>query len=196
MRSGLILAGGASRRFGRPKAFEAVRGRAMVAWVADALETRTGELVVSVADDDQTRRMHALLPKARIVADERRDRGPIEGLDRGLRAARGDLVLVAPCDAPLLKVTLLDLLLERIGGHDAAVPRLAAFDPVRAVYRRATALRVLDADSDRIGSPSALVDRLDAAFVDEADLRAVDPDLSSFVDVNALDDLARAEAAY
>ena len=168
----------------------------MVAWVADALETRTGELVVSVADEDQTRRMHALLPEARIVADERKDRGPIEGLDQGLRAALGDLVLVAPCDAPLLKVALLDLLLERIGGHDAAVPRLGAFDPVRAVYRRATALHVLDADRNRIESPSALVDRLDAAFVDEADLRAVDPALSSFVDVNALDDLARAEAAY
>lgn len=194
MRSGLILAGGASRRFGRPKAFEPVLGRAMVAWVANALRTRTGELVVSVADEDQTRRMHALLPEARIVADARKDRGPIEGLDRGLHAARGNLVVVAPCDAPLLKVALLDLLLERIGRHDAAVPRLAAFDPVRAVYRRTTALRALDS-GDRIGSPSALVDRLDAAFVDEADLRAVDPDLSSFVDVNALDDLARAEAA-
>ncbi|HKZ89868.1 MAG TPA: molybdenum cofactor guanylyltransferase [Thermoplasmata archaeon] len=194
MRSAILLAGGASRRFGSPKALAPFRGRAMIEWAAEALRPLADELLVSVADAAQAEALHERLPDVRFVTDARHDRGPIEGLDRGLRAARGDLVLVAPCDAPLLRTDLYVRFLERIGPHEAAVPRLQALDPVRAAYRRTAAVRVLDREGLDIPSPSALVDRLDAVFLAEGELRAVDPRLASFLDVNSLEELARAEA--
>ena len=194
MRSALILAGGASRRFGSPKALASFRGRAMIEWVAEAVRPVADELLVSVADAAQSEAIHERLPDARFVTDARRDRGPIEGLDRGLRAARGDLVLVAPCDAPLLRTDLYVRFLERIGSHEAAVPRPEAIDPVRAAYRRTAAVRVLDREGLGVPSPSALVDRLDAVFLAEGELRSVDPELVSFLDVNSLEELARVEA--
>ncbi len=96
-----------------------------------------------------------------------------------------------PCDAPFLQPGLYDALIDAIGTYDAAVPRLEAIDPLRAVYRREAALHVLRS-RPAIPSPSALVDRLDSCFVDVARLRRVDPHLASFLDVNTAQDYGRA----
>ncbi len=191
MKSALILAGGESRRFPGAKAFARFRGRPMVAWVAAALAPCADEILFSVGTPAEGRALRTAIPDAFVVTDERRDRGPIEGFHRGFRAARGDIVLVAPCDAPLLRGELYDLLVSSLGDHEAAVPRLEVIDPLRAVYRRDAALRELGSSSADPRSPSALVDWLDAVEVGEQALRRVDPDLSSFIDVNRPEDLPK-----
>lgn len=192
MRSALVLAGGASSRFGSPKGFVSFRGRPMIAWIADAVGRDADELLVSVADPSAGDRAKAVLPGARVVVDETPGRGPVEGLARGFEAALGEVVLVAPCDAPLLRASLYDALASALGSHEAAVPRLDVFDPVRAVYRREAAVRVLARNP--VPSPSALVDRLRTVVLEEAALRLADPDLRSFLDVNGPEDLERAIA--
>ena len=97
-------------------------------------------------------------------------------------------MLVAPCDAPLLRASLYWLLLEVLGDHDAAVPQLEVPDPVRAVYRRDRVMEILE-PSSTVRSPSALVDRLNRVYVPKERLREIDPELSSFVDVNTQSDL-------
>lgn len=163
----------------------------MIRRVADALMQRAEELLVSAAGEERIEDLRKVLPEAAFVRDRRRDRGPIEGLWRGLQAARGHLVLVAPCDAPFLQPALYDTLIEAIRNHDAAVPRLEVMDPLRAVYRREAALGALRS-RPAVPSPSALVDRLDACFVDGGRLRRVDPYLESFVDMNTVQDYERA----
>ncbi len=146
------------------------------------------EMIVSVADHEMEGRIRSLLPRAAFALDGRADSGPIEGFRQGFRAARGEVVLVAPCDAPLLQPALYRLLLDVLGDHDAAVPKFDVLDPVRAVYRRMRVLEVLDAASG-VPSPSALVDRLRAEFVAADQIRTVDPTLASFLDVNTPEDL-------
>jgi molybdopterin-guanine dinucleotide biosynthesis protein A len=147
---------------------------------------------VSIGVRDVSARFRVAVPEARIVRDRHGNRGPIEGLRRGTSVARGDVVLVAPADAPLLQPALYVALLRVLGDHDAAVSRPSVFDPLRAVYRRGAVLRALRASGDAVGSPSALVDRLDAVFLEGAALRDADPTLSSFIDVNRREDLEHA----
>ncbi len=189
MQSALVLAGGEAQRFGGAKAFVHYRGRPMVSRVAEVLASRAEELIISVGTSDDERRMRALLPAAVIVTDLRRGRGPIEAFYRGFQAAHGEIVLVAPCDAPLLRGEVYELLLASLGDHEAAVPRLQVIDPLRAVYCRAAVARELGGPTEAPPSPSALVDRLDAVMVGEEALRQADPTLSSFVDVNRPTDL-------
>jgi len=184
----LILAGGASSRLGRPKAFEDVGGKPIVQWVHEALVPFVGEVIVSVSDSPMAESLRSLLPTVAFAVDRRRGRGPIEGIVRGIEVAKGERIFVAPCDAPLLRTDLYRLLLESLGSHEAAVPKRDVFDPVRAVYRTA-ALRRLLAEDPNLLSPSSLVDRLDAVFVEEKRLRSVDPRLDSFLDVNDDSDL-------
>ena len=186
--SGLILAGGASSRFGEPKALAIVHGRPLLSWVGSALTPLCDEILVSIGVQSDAEGFRRALPSARLVRDRARNRGPIEGLRGGCEAARGQVLAVAPCDAPFLEPGLVRCLLRTLGGHEAAVPRLQVFDPVRAVYRRDAVLRVLDAD-ESIRSPSSLVDRLDAVFLEGSALLEADPGLTSFIDVNRREDL-------
>ncbi len=186
----LILAGGESARFGRPKALVDVGGKPMAARVFEAVGPLAAHVIVSVADSRMAETIRRVVPGAKFAVDRRHGAGPIEGMIRGFQIAEGERVLVAPCDAPLLRIGLYRLLLDALGGHDAAVPKFDVLDPVRAVYRRDAVLRVLARESEALQSPSALVDRLDAAFVNEGQLRAVDPRLDSFLDVNREEDLA------
>lgn len=190
MDTALILAGGESARFGRPKALVDVVGKKMVMRVAEAVAPLAGEVVVSVATREMAEALRSVLPSAHVAVDRRHGRGPIEGIGRGFEIARGERVLVAPCDAPLLRTELYRLLLEALGDHEASVPKFDVFDPVRAVYRKAAVLRVLAASMTPLPSPSSMVDRLDTVFVDAARLRTVDPRLDSFLDVNRESDLA------
>jgi molybdenum cofactor guanylyltransferase len=187
----LILAGGSSSRLGRPKPLEDVAGTPMIRRVFDALAPLAEDILVSVADLATADAIREKVPKVRFVVDRRKAVGPIEGLARGAEVARGERILVAPCDAPLLRTDLYRRLLDALGNHEAAVPRRDVIDPVRAVYRKAAVLRVLHG-SRPIPSPSALVDQLDAAFVGEEDLRSIDPRLDSFLDVNTEADLEEA----
>ena len=190
--SGLILAGGASRRFGEPKALALLHGRPLVSWVASALAPVCSEILLSIGIQGDEEAFRDAVPRARLVRDRQADRGPIEGLHRGCEEARGDIIAVAPCDAPLLHTDLYRGLVRVLGGHEAAVPRFRVFDPVRAIYRRDAVLRVLGAHPQAFPSPSALVDELDVVFLEGPALLHADPRLTSFIDVNRRDDLARA----
>lgn len=191
MNTALILAGGDSKRFGRPKALIDFAGRTLIEHVAAALRSVASELIVSVAAEEMGHRIRTKIPNAMFVRDQRLRSGPIEGIRQGFRMAQGEIVLVAPCDAPLLRPQLYSLLLDVLGDHDAAVPQLDVLDPVRAVYRRRKVIEVLDSDSE-VPSPSALVDRLRAVHVAVDKIRSVDPSMASFVDVNTSEDLRRA----
>ncbi len=192
-RTGLVLAGGGSRRFGEAKALVPFDGKPMVERVCEVLATRCDEVLVSVAADADARMFEAVTAGAKVVRDVQHDHGPIEGFREGFTVAQGELVFVAPSDAPLLRPELYDGLHSLLGDHEAAVPRHDALDPVRALYRRDAVLRVLREDGVR--SPSALVDRLDAVFLEGELLRSVDPSRVSFLDVNRREDLETARRA-
>jgi molybdopterin-guanine dinucleotide biosynthesis protein A len=185
----LILAGGAASRFGRSKALQDVSGKPMIRRVVDAMAPLAGEVLISVTDETAADAMRSVLPAMTFVSDRRPGIGPVEGLRRGAEVAHGDRLLVAPCDAPLLRTELFRLLGKALGNHQAAVPRLEVFDPVRAVYLTSAVRGLLARQEGGPLSPSAVVDRLDAVFVEADQLRSVDPRLDSFLDVNTPADL-------
>ena len=189
----LILAGGSSTRFRAPKALVEVAGKPMVQRVFEAVSPFADQVIVSIADASMADALRRFISSAEYAVDERRGMGPVEGIRRGSEIARGERLLVAPCDAPLLRPGLYRLLLEVLEVYDAAVPKLEVLDPVRAVYRRTRIMEILEGDRT-VRSPSALVDRLNYVSVGPDRIRSVDPDLSSFVDVNSradLDDVLR-----
>jgi len=87
------------------------------------------------------------------------------------------------------------LLFERAAGHDAAVPRHpdGLIEPLHAVYRREPMLRAvresIAAGESKISSP---LQRLkDVVYVPDEAVRAVDPGLETFLNVNRAEDMER-----
>jgi molybdenum cofactor guanylyltransferase len=132
--TGVLLVGGASRRFGSPKALARFQGELLGerahAVLADAFRR---VLVVGKASDG----LRLPFP---LVDDGSEVRAPIVGLAAGLRAAETDLSVVLPTDMPLVSAELLLRLAEAAEGVDASVPQTG---PLPGAYRK-SALQVLD----------------------------------------------------
>ena len=104
--TGLIVAGGQSRRFGTDKARHPVAGRPMIERVHDVLAPLVETVLVSVRtlDTDYD------LPAQR-VADEYSGAGPLAGLHAGLGRCRTPWLLALACDVPFLTPETLQTLL-------------------------------------------------------------------------------------
>ncbi|MCD2199338.1 molybdenum cofactor guanylyltransferase [Halobacterium sp. KA-4] len=184
MRTGLVLAGGHSTRFGEAdKSVATVDENPMVRRVAERIDSVTDELVVNCRDDQRTAITDALDGlDYRMAVDPIPDEGPVAGMRTGLRVARGDRVAVVACDMPLADPELFERLFERSG--TAAVPRADGhLQPLHAVYGRHAARfacdRTLANGSRRLADALA---RLDPVVVDVAST-------DSFTNINTRDDL-------
>ena len=163
--TGILLVGGASRRFGSPKALATFRGETLAerAWrlLDDGCDERIA--VGKIRDG---------LPLSFPLLDDGSDvRAPIAGLVAGLRAARHEVCVVVPVDTPLVTVEVVQELAAAC--RDVAVPRTG---PLPGAYRR-VALPVLE--RRLAGGELAL-----AAAIDELDAATVDLDQQLLVNVN------------
>jgi molybdopterin-guanine dinucleotide biosynthesis protein A len=120
--TGVLLVGGASRRFGSPKALAQLDGETLAerAWrlLGEACDER---LAVGKTAD-------ALELPFKLVDDGTETRAALAGIVAGLRAASNDLVAVLPVDMPFVTAALL----HRLAGacRDAAAPRGARLPAV------------------------------------------------------------------
>ena len=182
---GLVLCGGKSSRMGLSKATLPFGPERMLQRVVRLLSTVAQPIVVVAAPGQDL----PPLPSGVILArDERPDRGPLEGLAAGLRtlAGRADAAFVSATDVPLIVPGVVELARSALdGGLDAAVPRLGdRMYPLTAAYR----LSVLPVAERLLAEQRLraldLVESLAVRWLSERELRAVDPELDSFRNVN------------
>jgi FdhD protein len=132
--TGILLVGGASTRFGSPKALARLGDETLAerAWRLLG-ESCSHRIAVGKAAD--------ALPLPFDVLDDGTDvRAALAGLVAGLQAAPTELCLVVPVDCTMLTREALHRLAEACAAHDAAVPQTG---PLPGCYRR-TALPVLE----------------------------------------------------
>ena len=98
--AGLVLAGGAGRRWGgRDKGLIALDGTPLFAWVAAALAPQCATLALSVNRHHAAYRAYGYP----LVTDRWPDfRGPLAGIASALAASDLPWLLAAPCDMPFL----------------------------------------------------------------------------------------------
>ena len=132
------------------------------------------------------------LPSTVIVArDEQPDRGPLEGLAAGLRSlpAHVEAIYATSCDVPLMVPEFVAMMFERLGMNDIAVPVDGQFHhPLASVYRpRVLAVVQNLLASDRL-RPRFLFDEVSTVEVSVDELRVVDPELSTLLNLNRPED--------
>jgi len=193
MTTAVVLAGGAGSRIGGDKPSVLVGGRPLLQRTLDALEHVVTRAVLTVAPGQRLPDVDTRLQLV-VCEDLLPARGPLTGIFTGLNCARTSEVLVVPCDAPLMRHEMLAFLLEH-GGDTPAVPEaLGRLQPTFGVWSQRAASAIVGAlNSDEL-SVRAILDQVHARIIPEDALRAVDPDLRSFVNVNTRDDVARIEA--
>ena len=153
--TGVLLVGGASRRFGSPKALARLGGETLAERAWCVLGEACGErLAVGKGAD-------GLALPFPLHDDGIEVRAPIAGVVAGLRAARYDVCVFLPVDCPLMTPGALRALAGAC--RDAAVPPSG---PLPGAYRK-SALPVLERclDAARLALRDALSE-LETAVVD------------------------------
>lgn len=171
--TGVLLVGGASTRFGSPKALAVLDGEMLGERAYAVLSEAFGRVIaVGKAGD--------ALPLPFPVLDDGSDeRAAIVGVAASLRLSDTDTCVVLPTDMPFVSPDLLRSLAEAVAGVDAAVVQTG---PLPGAYRR-SALPVLER---RIAAGGLAL----RGALEELEIRVVEGDPAELRNVNTPADLA------
>jgi molybdenum cofactor guanylyltransferase len=169
--TGVLLLGGASTRFGSPKALARLRGNTLAELAWATLAFCDERIAVGKTSD----RLELPFP---LLDDGSEVRAPIAGVVAGLRAAASDVCVVLPVDMP--RVGQAELRALATACADAAIPQTG---PLPGAYRK-QALPALEA-ALAAGSLSLW------KAIRMLDVREVRIHSGLLVNVNTPDELAR-----
>ena len=192
--TGIVLAGGLSRRLGRDKAVEPIDGEPLISRVIRRLKDLTDEIVVVVNNSARGEQL-PLSDSTKVAVDIYPDSGSLGGIFSGLSAAKNDWGFVVACDMPFLNSDLIAHILTLRHSYDAVVPVLDGFpEPTHAAYSKACLPHIelrLKSNQLRI---AAFFSSVRVRSLSEEEVDQFDPEHLSFFNVNTPDDLARAVA--
>ena len=130
------------------------------------------------------------LPGVQVITDKVSDHGPLMGLYTGLSAIQAQRALVVAVDMPFVQPALISFLLSQPSTDSLLVPLVNNVPQVLLAVYPHTILPLID---DRLQQgrrdPRSLLEVAPVQYIEEAQLRLVDPELRSFVNVNTPEEL-------
>ena len=187
----IVLAGGASTRFGSDKALADVGGRTLTALcVSRLLEVFRQVFVVAKQPDQLGVRAGE---RVRLIRDGFGDYASLLGLFEGLRRSDRTLNYITGCDMPGVVPGLIELQYRLVRGGDCALrcDQTGRVQPFGGFYSQ-KALPVLERFvREKHFKLADVLSELDVRTVSFETAARLDPDLRSFYNVNTPADLTR-----
>ncbi|RJP55812.1 MAG: molybdenum cofactor guanylyltransferase [Deltaproteobacteria bacterium] len=185
--TGVILAGGKSKRMGRNKAFLEINGQRMIDRIADIFEDTFEEVIL--VTNSLIEYLHLDL---RIVTDLIPNKGALGGIYTGLFYASFQHIFVTACDMPFLNKGFIDYMLSKVGNFDAVVPLSSdGLQPLHAIYSK-RCIRHIDAllelDDLKI---TGFYPKVRVREISLQEILSFDPKSSLFFNINTPDDMEK-----
>lgn len=182
---GVILAGGASRRFGSDKALVELSGIPLIGHVARRARPQVDALAIS-------RSAGAPIPiDLPVIADRQPSQGPLSGIVSSLQWAEANrfaLMATFPCDGPVFPSDLVVRLQAALDGKDCAMASSGAERHYTyGVWRTCCLPRLAEAFDGGLRSLRGIADVLSVTY------RDFGPDV--FLNINCREDLDRVKLA-
>lgn len=186
--TGIVLAGGQSRRMGRDKAFLTIDGVPLIERVLRALRGVFPRTIIVT----NNRSAYALYD-AVIVTDAIDKQCPLTGIYSGLLHSADEYNFVVACDMPFLNPGLITYMAGLVNGYDIVVPMIAGcVEPLHAVYSK----QLLPVIAKRLREDRLQIrgvfEEARVKYVMESELDRYDPERRSFKNLNTLDEYKEA----
>lgn len=188
--TGVILAGGESRRMGSNKALLRLNDVPLIEKVYHAMEALFEDIVLIT----NTPEAYSFLP-CRMAPDIYPGAGSIAGLHAGMVSSRTERIFVAACDMPFLHADLIRMLCRYDREAEAVVPMNGEgfFEPLHAVY----AVTAQEAAQDIIenGDKSILIllNRIRTVLISYQEVRSIPGAEESFRNINTPEEFKTAQ---
>lgn len=187
---GSILAGGENRRIPYIKGLLKVNGLTIIERNLNILKEIFHRVVIS------TNSPEIYFPfGVPLIGDIIKERGPMAGIFSVLVSAWVNPVFVIACDMPFVKKELIVYMKDRFeelslrNDIDAMVPRFnGEVEPLFGIYNPSIKDRV--EESLKAGQKGLYVflQNINTVYIEEQEIRDIDPDGLSFVNINTLED--------
>jgi len=190
--TGVLLAGGKSRRMGEDKRYLIVGDQTLLERGLGVLRSIFQEVLVVIGQDSSP-----LDLDARVVRDLVADCGSLGGVYTGLMQATTPHIFVVACDMPFVDQAVIAQFTSRRGTADIVMARLAArLHPMHALYGKGclTVMRQMILARQLKVQELVAHRSLRVQYITEADLLTIDPSWRSFHNVNTPADLVAARA--
>ena len=214
--SGIILAGGKSRRMGAFKPFLEIEGKRMIDVIIDNLRPFFREIIIVTDDKDKFLYEISKLPltsirgnenslkgggrwgcnlseykKIKVVEDLVKDCGPLGGIYTGLKKMSEERGFFVACDMPFLHNGLIKRILDATAKdsmQDAALPYVGGeLEPLCAVYSKRILPKIKIALKQKKLSIKDFLKDCRCKYIEVRE-----DERRSFVNINTLEDLKRA----
>ena len=182
--TGVILAGGQSRRMGSNKALLPYRGGRLIVAIYRQLAALCDDMLVVTNTPE-----HYAFLNCRMAPDIHLGQGVLAGLHSGLVNCRTEHIFAVACDMPYLSDTLIRALIAQRHDSDVVIAEGEfGLEPLHAVYSRACLAPI---ETALLGGKKRLVSFFPEVQVKRVPLREVrtlDPLLDSFRNINTPED--------
>lgn len=190
MVSGAILAGGENRRFPVLKSFVKINGVAVIEKNISLLKMMCNEAFISTNSPELYFRQ-----QVNMFGDIFPAMGPMSGIHASLLNAKNENLLITACDMPFLNENILSFICKKHLEVTESIPYDATIpiynkkrQPLCGIYRK-TALPFLEKNLlEGKNSMSLFLMEIKTNFINEAEIKEIDPYGNSFVNINTIED--------
>lgn len=209
-RAAIILAGGKAKRFQtsqnnwQDKALVKFNGKPLLIQAIENIRHIVEEIIIVVNENESRISQYRNVLKdyhienARLVTDIKikNQNGPLIAILTGLKYAKADYCITVPCDAPLLNSKVVEYLFSEIKNSSVVVPMWpnGRLETLIMVLKRNKTLEIANVLSQlgRSHPDDIIRGSLRALFVSPlGEIKILDPELKSFVNINCPEDLNR-----
>jgi len=185
--TGVILAGGKSKRMGTNKAFLEINGQRMIDQIVDIFKNTFEEVIL--VTNSPIEYLHLDL---RIVTDLVPNKGALGGIFTGLFYASFHHIFVTACDMPFLNKGFIDYMVSKAGNFDAVVPLSSdGLEPLHAIYSKRCIRHIetqLESDDLKITN---FYPKVRVKEISHHEILSFDPKSSLFFNINTTEDMEK-----
>jgi molybdopterin-guanine dinucleotide biosynthesis protein A len=188
--TGVILAGGLSRRYGLNKAFLEICGIRLIDRVIEEMKDIFKRLILVANEGGDYEYLG--IP---IVEDIVKGLGPIGGIYTGLMSISDQAGFFVACDMPLINRQFVRYMVDIKDNYAAVVPLVAkGVEPLHAIYAQSCLGPIKSLIESRRYQVKLVYDQIPVRYVKEDEIRRFCSPRRVFININTPDEFAKIQA--
>ncbi|MFA4829879.1 MAG: molybdenum cofactor guanylyltransferase, partial [Thermodesulfovibrionales bacterium] len=192
--TGTILAGGENKRIPVLKGHIEINGQRIIDSSVNLLKNFFDRVIIST----NTPELYFYCG-APMIGDIIKQRGPVAGIFSVL-SNTGDDIFVTACDMPFIKPELVSLLVARCAlreeNWDAVIPVFEGRpQPLLGIYSKNILSVIEERLRKELRSLRDMLTELKVLYIKEKEVREIDPEGRSFVNINTMEDYEKVVSA-
>ena len=185
--TGVILAGGLSKRYGQNKAFLEVGGIRLIDRITEGMQNIFKQLIL--VTNEKKGFEYLGIP---IIEDLIKGLGPIGGIYTGLMSISDQAGFFVACDMPFINKQLVHYMVDIKGNHAAVVPSVANnIEPLHAIYAQSCLGPIRNLIDSKRYQVRLFYDQVPVLYVKEDEIRRFISPGRAFLNINTPDEFAK-----